>query len=60
MQDPVDRMLALLNEDNIFEWHYCLRGSPAITKITQNGRFATNTRLCLSISDYHPESWNMG
>jgi len=21
-------------------------------------RFATNTRLCLSISDFHPESWN--
>lgn len=84
MQDPVDGMLALPNEDNILEWHYCLRGSPdtpfhggfywgkvifkenfpwappAITMITPNGRFATNTRLCLSISDYHPESWNPG
>jgi len=25
---------------------------------TPSGRFQTNTRLCLSISDYHPESWN--
>ncbi|EGT44343.1 hypothetical protein CAEBREN_01571 [Caenorhabditis brenneri] len=38
MQDPVDGMLALLNEDNILEWHCCLRGSPVITTITQNGR----------------------
>lgn len=22
------------------------------------GRFKTNTRLCLSISDYHPKTWN--
>ncbi|KAF1766813.1 hypothetical protein GCK72_006771 [Caenorhabditis remanei] len=84
MQDPVDGIRALPNEDNILEWHYCLRGSPdtpfhggfywgkvifkenfpwsppALTMITPNGRFATNTRLCLSISDYHPESWNPG
>ncbi|CAO4366465.1 unnamed protein product [Caenorhabditis nigoni] len=84
MQDPVDGIKALPNEENILEWHYCLRGSPdtpfqggfywgkvifkenfpwsppAITMITPNGRFATNTRLCLSISDYHPESWNPG
>ena len=25
--------------------------------ITPNGRFLLNKRLCLSISDYHPESW---
>ena len=25
---------------------------------TPNGRFKTNTRLCLSISDYHPDTWN--
>lgn len=31
---------------------------PAIYMITPNGRFQPNTRLCLSISDYHPESWN--
>lgn len=31
---------------------------PAIYMITPNGRFKTKTRLCLSISDFHPESWN--
>jgi ubiquitin-conjugating enzyme E2 J2 len=25
---------------------------------TPNGRFKPNKRLCLSISDYHPDSWN--
>ncbi|XP_059609711.1 ubiquitin-conjugating enzyme E2 J2 isoform X2 [Phlebotomus argentipes] len=31
---------------------------PAIYIITPNGRFKPNTRLCLSISDFHPDSWN--
>jgi ubiquitin-conjugating enzyme E2 J2 len=31
---------------------------PAIMMLTPNGRFKTNTRLCLSMSDFHPESWN--
>lgn len=31
---------------------------PAIMMITDTGRFETNQRICLSISDYHPESWN--
>ena len=31
---------------------------PAFHMITPSGRFETNTRLCLSMSDYHPESWN--
>lgn len=31
---------------------------PAISIITPNGRFACNTRLCLSMSDYHPDTWN--
>ncbi|XP_037954029.1 ubiquitin-conjugating enzyme E2 J2-like [Teleopsis dalmanni] len=31
---------------------------PSIFMITPNGRFRTNTRLCLSISDYHPDTWN--
>ena len=26
--------------------------------ITENGRFECNKRICLSISDYHPETWN--
>lgn len=31
---------------------------PSIYIITPNGRFKTNTRLCLSISDFHPDTWN--
>lgn len=31
---------------------------PAIFMVTPNGRFKTGCRLCLSISDFHPESWN--
>lgn len=26
--------------------------------ITPNGRFKTNKKLCLSISDFHPDTWN--
>ncbi|KAK9905644.1 hypothetical protein WJX75_003753 [Coccomyxa subellipsoidea] len=31
---------------------------PAIMMLTPNGRFVTNTRICMSMSDYHPETWN--
>ena len=31
---------------------------PSIMLVTESGRFAVNERICLSISDYHPESWN--
>ena len=31
---------------------------PAIMMTTETGRFKVNDRICLSISDYHPESWN--
>ncbi|KAH8292546.1 hypothetical protein KR054_012357 [Drosophila jambulina] len=31
---------------------------PSIYMLTPNGRFKTNTRLCLSISDFHPDTWN--
>ncbi|ELU12627.1 hypothetical protein CAPTEDRAFT_17752 [Capitella teleta] len=31
---------------------------PSIYIITPNGRFKVNTRLCLSISDFHPDTWN--
>ncbi|UMM19758.1 hypothetical protein L5515_015224 [Caenorhabditis briggsae] len=31
---------------------------PAILMLTPSGRFQVNTRLCLSISDYHPDTWN--
>lgn len=33
---------------------------PSICMTTPNGRFRINMRLCLSISDYHPEQWNPG
>lgn len=26
--------------------------------ITPNGRFATQKRICMSMSDFHPETWN--
>lgn len=31
---------------------------PSISVVTPNGRFACNTRLCLSMLDYHPDTWN--
>ncbi|XP_042048096.1 ubiquitin-conjugating enzyme E2 34-like [Salvia splendens] len=31
---------------------------PGITMTTPNGRFMTQKKLCLSMSDFHPESWN--
>lgn len=31
---------------------------PAIRMLTPSGRFEPGARLCLSMSDYHPESWN--
>lgn len=31
---------------------------PTIRMTTPSGRFRTNTRLCLSMSDYHPDTWN--
>ncbi|KAJ3021005.1 UNVERIFIED_CONTAM: Ubiquitin-conjugating enzyme E2 6 [Siphonaria sp. JEL0065] len=33
---------------------------PSIQMITPSGRFTPSTRLCLSMSDYHPESWCPG
>ena len=31
---------------------------PSIQMFTTSGRFKTHQRLCLSMSDFHPESWN--
>ena len=31
---------------------------PAIRMLTPNGRFAPNHSICLSMSEYHPESWS--
>ena len=32
--------------------------APSVLMLTPSGRFAVNTRLCLSMSDFHPETWN--
>lgn len=31
---------------------------PGIMMLTPSGRFQTATRLCLSMSDFHPDQWN--
>ncbi|XP_077240879.1 ubiquitin-conjugating enzyme E2 34-like [Tasmannia lanceolata] len=31
---------------------------PSISMITPSGRFATHKKICLSMSDFHPETWN--
>ena len=31
---------------------------PSIMMLTPSGRFKPATRICLSMSDFHPESWN--
>ena len=41
----------------IFPRDYPLK-PPSILMCTVSGRFEVNKRLCLSISDYHPETWN--
>jgi len=33
-------------------------GPPSIYMLTPSGRFMPSTKLCLSMSDFHPESWN--
>ena len=30
----------------------------SICMLTPSGRFVPNTNLCLSMTDFHPESWN--
>jgi Ubiquitin-protein ligase len=41
----------------IFPKQYPLK-PPSVIMLTPNGRFKTGRRLCLSMSDFHPESWN--
>jgi ubiquitin-conjugating enzyme E2 J2 len=31
---------------------------PGISMTTPNGRFMTQKKICLSMSDFHPETWN--
>lgn len=41
----------------VFPRDYPLK-PPSVLMLTPSGRFQTNRRLCLSMSDFHPESWN--
>jgi len=41
----------------IFPKEYPLK-PPSVLMLTPNGRFRIGRRLCLSMSDFHPESWN--
>ncbi|OQR99515.1 ubiquitin-conjugating enzyme E2 [Thraustotheca clavata] len=41
----------------VFPQEYPMK-PPAVYMITPNGRFKPNTKLCLSMSDFHPETWN--
>lgn len=41
----------------IFPKEYPLK-PPGVMMCTPSGRFQPNRRLCLSMSDFHPESWN--
>ena len=79
--DPSDQYSAQPREDDLFDWHFTLRGPigtsfegglyhgrillptdypfkpPNIIFLTQNGRFELRKKICLSISAYHPETW---
>ncbi|GAQ77662.1 Ubiquitin-conjugating enzyme [Klebsormidium nitens] len=32
--------------------------APSIRMVTPNGRFAPNAKICMSMTDFHPETWN--
>lgn len=80
-EHPSPRYHAAPLDDDIFEWHFTIRGPPDtdfaggiyhgrillspeypfkpphIIFLTKNGRFEVGTKICLSISAYHPEHW---
>eukprot|EP00210_Caulerpa_lentillifera_P001714 g1647.t1 len=41
----------------LFTTEYPFR-PPSIILLTPNGRFSTNLKICMSMTDYHPETWN--
>ena len=41
----------------IFPSEYPMK-APSIYVLTPSGRFQINTKICMSMSDFHPESWN--
>lgn len=81
LREPTELFYTQPLEDNLFEWHFSVRGPPdtefeggvyhgriilppeypmkppSIIILTPNGRFELNKKICLSISGYHPESW---
>ena len=34
------------------------KNAPNIKMFTENGIFTKNDKICMSMTDYHPESWN--
>lgn len=80
-KNPSYRYSARPLEDNMFEWHFTIRGPvgtdfeggiyhgrillppeyplkpPNIVFLNHNGRFVMGTKICLSISAYHEETW---
>nr|CAG8597195.1 5087_t:CDS:2 [Entrophospora candida] len=54
-QDTCSDYTAQPLEDNLFEWHFVIRG-PDSTEF-EGGRFELNKKICLSITGYHPEYW---
>uniref|UniRef100_A0A914VAR1 UBC core domain-containing protein n=1 Tax=Plectus sambesii TaxID=2011161 RepID=A0A914VAR1_9BILA len=81
LMEPTELYTAQPLDDNLFEWHFTVRGPPdtdfaggiyhgriilpteypmkppSIILLTPNGRFELHKKICLSISGYHPESW---
>ena len=81
LAEPTEHYHAEPLEDNLFEWHFTVRGQegssfeggiyhgrimfppeyplkpPSVILLTPNGRFEINRKICLSISEYHPETW---
>ena len=78
---PSSRYSAAPLDENIFEWHFTIRGPqgtdfagglyhgrillppeypckpPNFIFMNANGRFEVGTKICLSISAHHEESW---
>ncbi|XP_071819967.1 ubiquitin-conjugating enzyme E2 J1-like isoform X1 [Apostichopus japonicus] len=81
LHEPTEQYYAQPLEDNLFEWHFTVRGPPdsdfdggfyhgrivlppeypmrppSIMLLTPTGRFEVGTKICLSISGHHPETW---
>ena len=80
-KNPSSQYSAAPLEENVFEWHFTIRGPPDsdfdggryhgrillpseypfkppdIILDTPNGRFQVGSKICLSISGFHPETW---